>query len=231
MKSDEYWKILENRPKFYAQKIPSLVGFESVLNLDESGETLRRKIGKSASVLELGSGNNALLEKLKKRGHGGTYHTMDIETRFPHDFHSLDEIKQNYDFILMLEMVEHMPLDVFFQYLDFCEKHLNPGGTIVISTPNAGHLNQVWKHDMTHIRPYPLRDLFALFTARGFATEMYRIHLVEENYGLLRWIRRRIAQVLAWLLYAQIEEGIMIFASKSGGNGGSIISSDKTVRL
>ncbi len=214
MRSDEYWKILENRPKFYSQKIRSLVAFESADALDESGETVRRKIGTQSSVLELGSGNNVLMKKLKDRGHKGVYHTMDIETRYPHDFHSLEEVAQKYDFILMLEMIEHMPLDAFFKYLDFCEAHLNPGGTIVISTPNAGHLNQVWKLDMTHIRPYPLRDLFALFTARGFATEMYRIHLIEEHYGLLRWIRRRIAQVLAWLLYAQIEEGILIFASK-----------------
>ncbi len=217
MKSDEYWKILENRPKFYHFKVRSITGFESATQLGESGEVIRQKIGKNASVLELGSGNNALMKKLKDRGHQGTYHTMDIETRFPHDFHSLDEVKQKYDFILLLEMIEHMPLDVFFTYLDFCESHLNPGGTIMISTPNSGHLNQVWKHDMTHIRPYPLRDLYALFTARGYETEMFRIHLIEEDYGLLRWIRRRVAQLLAWLLYAQIEEGIMIFATKPAG--------------
>lgn len=112
----------------------------------------------------------------------------------------------------MLELIEHLTLEQFFNYLDFAEKHLKSHGTLVISTPNAAHFNQIWKLDMTHLHPYPLRDLFALFTARGYSTEMYRIHLVEENYGLLRWIRRRLAQLIAYILYSEIQEGVLLFA-------------------
>jgi hypothetical protein len=215
MKPDEYWKILENRPLFYKQKIPALIGFESQTKLDEVGQTIKKLIEKKGSVLEIGSGNNALQKKIRDAGYQGIFHTMDIETKFPHDFHSLDEIKERYDVILMLELIEHMPLDFFFSYLDFVEKHLKSEGTLVISTPNTAHLNQIWKGDMTHMRPFPLRDLFSLLTARDYSTQMYKVHLIEENYGILRWIRRRLAQLIAWILYAEIYEGVIIFATRS----------------
>lgn len=75
MKSDEYWKILENRQLFYQQKIPSLIGFESAAKLDEAGELIWTKIGEEGSILEIGSGNNALQKKLQFAGHKGVYHT------------------------------------------------------------------------------------------------------------------------------------------------------------
>ena len=215
MRPDEYWKMLDNRALFYRQKIGSIVSYTTARGMTPVERLISRKVPPDAAVLEVGSGNNALMERMKRAGHRGIYHTLDPETRYPHDFHRLEEVRDRYDFVLLLEIIEHLPLEEFYRYLDFVQEHLKPGGTIVISTPNASHLNVLWKGDMTHVRPYPLRDLFALLTARGFRAEMYRIHVVEEHYGPFRWIRRRIAQLLAWILYAEIHEGVLILGTKA----------------
>lgn len=219
MAFDDYWKILSHRQAFYKERIPSILGFVSKTKMDDTLELLSERTGHASSILDIGSGDNLVKTMLIKSGYQGLYHTMDIDKKFPHDFHTLDEITGNYDFIFLFEVIEHLPLDKAIQTLQFAHNHLNPGGSIVISTPNANHINIVWKSDYTHINAFPLRDLYALFKAEGYKVDMFRIHVIEESYGVLRWIRRRLAQFLAWILYAEIEEGVFVFARKESLHG------------
>jgi len=211
---DLYWAIKGCYPEYFKKKMPINIGFMSPTTLDGSRSKLKQVIGDSQSVLDIGSGDNFVQRAMRSAGHKGVYHTLDLDARFPHEYHDLSEVNQSYDVIVMFNLIEHMPLDDFYAHLAFCESHLNPGGTIAISTPNANHVNCVWKGDMTHIHPLPPQDLYCLFRVLGYDVAMYRTHIVEEHFGILRWIRRGLACLIAWILYADAAEDILLFATR-----------------
>jgi SAM-dependent methyltransferase len=57
---------------------------------------------------------------------------------YVHDATRLAEIKEHYDTILAGEIIEH--LDSPQDFLSGCNEILNPGGTLVISTPNPYYI-------------------------------------------------------------------------------------------
>ena len=75
-------------------------------------------------ILEVGAGDRPFLTK-----YSGTYKTMDVDTSQKHDFYSVEEINENFDAVLMREVVEHISHDQFFSYLAKFAQILNPEGS------------------------------------------------------------------------------------------------------
>lgn len=77
--------------------------------------------------------------------------------------------KQSLDGIFMGHIVEHLTIDATHEILLNATSMLNPGGRLIILTPNPNYLPGVgsfWS-DMTHQRPYSLEGLRNLFCTLG----------------------------------------------------------------
>ena len=76
----------------------------------------------------------------------------------------------------MREVVEHISHDQFFSYLAKFTQILNPGGVLVLSTPNPWAGGTVFAYDYTHISPWNMRDMYSVLRCYDFQpVEIYRI--------------------------------------------------------
>lgn len=142
---------------------------------DRDGYLCRRLIAKAPRILEVGAGDRPLEPELRSRGFAGCVRTMDIERSQPFDYYSLDEISETFDAIVMREVIEHLPRELFYDYLDKIGKLLEPGGELLITTPNPWAPGWTFA-DYTHISPWPPADLYGVLRWHGFGrVEIHRI--------------------------------------------------------
>src|SRR5216683_8116712 len=105
------------------------------LTADRDGWIAKRLAG-MRRILEVGAGDRPFLPSLECVGFKGVFRTMDI-ANVPCDYRSLDEIHEQFDAIIMREVVEHLPREVFYEYLHrFRSGLLVSNGTLAVTTPN-----------------------------------------------------------------------------------------------
>jgi SAM-dependent methyltransferase len=158
----EYGTVVSRRRKYP-------VDFSSYpLTTDRDGR-MADPLLKCESVLEVGAGERKFLPDFS-----GAYFTMDVDRSTKQDFYSIDEIKGSFDGIVMREVVEHIPRETFYSYLEKFYACLNPGGVLVLSTPNPMSV-QFWT-DYTHISPWPIHDMCSILESYGFENiSIYRV--------------------------------------------------------
>jgi len=85
-------------------------------------------------------------------------------------YSDLNKIKDKFDVITMFEVIEHMNLDEAYDTLKRIRNLLRKDGLLVISTRNISALREAWEfwYDITHIRPYPIKDLIYIVESCGF---------------------------------------------------------------
>jgi len=83
-------------------------------------------------------------------------------------YDSLKEVKGKFDIITMWEVIEHMPLNGFLDYLEWIRKHLKKEGKLIISTPNILNIFYPFWSEPTHIKPYSLDSLSRVLKSNGF---------------------------------------------------------------
>ena len=174
------------------------------------------KIGTNSSILDIGAGSKLSYRLLSEKGFRGVYKSMDVDTFFKHDFYSLETIKGNYDNVFMLEIIEHLELDVAFKYLDKAYEVLKKGGRLFLSTPNIDHINQLWRGNIGHIRQYPVRDLYGILKLMNFKgdIELYRIYLRPYKPNIKFTIKEMLKKLITRILDVDYAHGIMIIAEK-----------------
>lgn len=93
-------------------------------------------------------------------------------------YRSISEIDESgFDLVLMSEVAEHMPADVFlYEYLAKVAPLLASDGTMVVGVPNP-LAPTILDRDVTHIQHYPWFDLYALI--RFFFKEA---HVVRTRF-------------------------------------------------
>jgi len=96
---------------------------------------------------------------------------------------------------MMLELLEHLPLQLGLRFLDHAIDLLPPGGVLVIGTPNPRHAHHMWGSDFTHVRPWPAHDLWALCAVAG-------LEQIEVYRQMLTTPKRRLAAPLQMALSA-----------------------------
>jgi SAM-dependent methyltransferase len=119
------------------------------------------------SVLEMGASNCRLEKRLKAFHPRLRYKSMDIDPSYPHDYSSFEEIKETFDVVLLFEVIEHIDLKGGGEMVAKIYEVLNPGGRVILSTPNIYTPGQYWK-DVDHLTAYHHEELGALFLSRGF---------------------------------------------------------------
>ena len=137
----------------------------------------------SASLLDVGAGDLRIMRKLQRAGYRGEYHTQDVGGEGSYTYRDLDEIRRQYGAILCLDVIEHLALREGLTLLKKMISLLEPGGVLVIQTPNASYIPEPRSWDMTHLHTYNPGDLWAFLTCEGLNPSVYRVVLREANPG------------------------------------------------
>jgi SAM-dependent methyltransferase len=86
--------------------------------------------------------------------------------------------------VTAFHVIEHLPPPVLITFLDEGLRVLQPGGIIILETPNPANL-QVGAHtfwlDQTHVKPIPSATAAFLLEARGYvAVQILALHAMPE---------------------------------------------------
>jgi 2-polyprenyl-3-methyl-5-hydroxy-6-metoxy-1,4-benzoquinol methylase len=154
-------------------------------------------IKKNDKVLDVGSNTQELYATLKRKKFSGTYKSMDIDTSVKADYYSLKSIKEKFDCIVMLEVIEHMNRKTFDEYLSYFRTHLlKKGGTLIISTPNIGNVYCV-HNDSTHVTFYPIQELCAILDVNGYSSiQPFRLYHIYKFKNPFKTLFIRLIQIL-----------------------------------
>ncbi|MCM2278854.1 MAG: methyltransferase domain-containing protein [Oligoflexia bacterium] len=213
---DNYWQFLAKREEFGAVPRPVLRWFRSE-GLNPVEQAYFDFLQGSELILDYGAGDMALKRKFGKAGFAGRIETCDLSKDFKYDYGSLAEIEatgRKFDAILVLEVIEHMRLEEFSEFLPRILKLLKPRGKFILSTPNAHSLTGVWSADFTHIKSYPLPDLWAMLSLRGFDCQAYRVIMTPPRLGPRGWLRLQFNRALTNLLGADYATGVTLLCQK-----------------
>lgn len=121
-----------------------------------------RSSNKTKKILEVGCGLGYLTYSLQK----SNYQTLGIDIsktaikfavgQFGSYYLNIElkdlDAKEKFDLIIATELIEHLknPLE----FLEYCKKHLKNNGTILLTTPNYNHKNQIWNTDLPPIHMF-----------------------------------------------------------------------------
>jgi len=165
-------------------------------------------------LLDFGGGDNRLKRKFLAAGFPGRYETLDISGEANHEYASLTEIKGQFDAIVCLEVIEHISLNDYVDLMDAFGKLLEPGGVLVVSTPNPLCVVPMWAGDPGHVQQYPIADLAADFVIRGHEVEAFRVRYGPWPRGLTPRLRFFAMRALCYLLSVDYAQGIVVIGKK-----------------
>jgi 2-polyprenyl-3-methyl-5-hydroxy-6-metoxy-1,4-benzoquinol methylase len=122
-----------------------------------------------------------------------TYKSMDVDRSNPHDYYDVESITEQFDAIIMFEVIEHLSLQEGIELMNKLYNRLNNGGIIIVSTPNIFNPAR-YMRDATHQTFYAYDELCGLFSIAGFdVKEVYRSY----NDAFHRYLLK--VYILGWL--------------------------------
>ncbi len=119
------------------------------------------------SVLEIGAYNRELGHRIKKYYPFIIYKSLDIDPSYRHDYTSLEEVREEFDMVLLFEVIEHLDWKSGRKMAARIFDILKPGGRVILTTPNIYTPAQYWK-DVSHRTPYHYEELGGLFLGQQF---------------------------------------------------------------
>lgn len=125
-------------------------------------------LSEAIRVLDIGYGDRHFEAVLKKKKFSITY--VGIEEG---DSKNIEGV---FDYVFMLDVIEHLPFEERKNYFELIRKHLSKNGLFVLSTANINNLYQIslfWD-EPTHIRPYTQRSFIALGKIFGFKVKYFK---------------------------------------------------------
>jgi len=212
----QYWEFLKARESA-PLKLPVLCAYD-ISGLHHKSPHINKItscIKQCATLLDIGAGDKRLKETLEKASWPGEYFSLDIDNKFSHNYDCLEKVDREFDCIAMLEVLEHLNLRDGINYIENAYRLLKPGGIFIISTPNIRHINAFWAADITHIRPWPHRDLYAILRLAGFeSAEIFRIRLLNRLPTIKDNLKFILSQYICAILGADCAQGIMAIVRK-----------------
>jgi hypothetical protein len=208
----DYWK----RKQLLAAGVPHapvLRWWDSV-SLCESEQAYFEALKDCRSVLDFGAGDLRVMHKLQKAGYRGEYHTLDIGGEYSYTYKDLDQVGRKYEAILCLDVIEHIPLNGGLELLNRLTELLEPGGVLVVQTPNARFIQFPLASDMTHVQCYNASDLWAYLSCSDMAVKPYRV-----SFGQSPGAVRKVAElwrrfVITRWLGCDFAENILLIGKK-----------------
>ncbi|MBW2039430.1 MAG: hypothetical protein JRI46_07535 [Deltaproteobacteria bacterium] len=151
--------------------------------------------------------------KIMKRHPGVIYKSMDIDRRLPHDYYSLDEINEQFDLILLLDVIEHLELEDGVNMLRRVNELLVEEGKLIINTPNIFNPSRFWL-DATHKVAYSYEELGGVLLSQGF--EVLEIYRTFNASFPKYFLRLTLFYPLHRILNVDFAKSILILADKKG---------------
>lgn len=138
------------------------------------------------AVLDIGAYNRELGSRIQKCYPAILYKSLDIDPSYPHDYTSLEQVKEEFDVVLLFDVIEHLDWEGGREMVAKIFEILKPGGRVILTTPNIYAPGQYWK-DVSHCTPYHYEELGALFLSQGFKSiEIFRLF----NAPFLRYVMK-----------------------------------------
>lgn len=149
-------------------------------------DRIAANLGASGHVLEVGAGSRGLGKYLTHTYPGVVYRSMDVDRTYEHDYHDLDDIRERFDMVVLIEVIEHLEVSEGVALLQRLKGLLKPGGMIILTTPNVLHPTRYWG-DCTHRTFYRYDEIAGILTAIGYRD--VRIFRLYNEPLLQRWLR------------------------------------------
>jgi SAM-dependent methyltransferase len=138
-------------------------------------EVILEELKSDSKILDIGSHDRSLGDKITAKASSITYKSMDINRALPHDYYAIEEIKGTFDMVILSEVIEHLEFNQGISLLRKLFNLLNNNGKIIISTPNLYHPNRYWDSD--HKTPYRYDEIGAVLNLLGLKLcHIYRIY-------------------------------------------------------
>lgn len=173
-------------------------------------------INHRSSVLDFGAGDLRIMHKFRAAGYTGDYHTLDIGPEHEHTYRDASEVSRSYEAIMCLDVIEHMTLTEGLTLLDRLVDLLEPGGVLILQTPNARCIRNPLSWDMTHVHCYNGGDLWAFLRSKDMTVDVYRVVFDRPKSALYQWPRRMLSRyVTTRLLGADYADNLAVVARKA----------------
>jgi SAM-dependent methyltransferase len=218
----DYWARYQERNKLNVSLRAPCVSSSQGDELNEIQKIIFDRTKNSSRILDFGAGDNRVKRKFLAAGFKGDFETLDFADSADHTYSSLSQVTGKFDAIFCLEVIEHISLNDYVDLMDEFGKLLNPGGFVVIGTPNALCVVPMWSLDTGHIQQYPLADLAADFVIRGFGVEAFRVWHGAWPKGIRKRLRLLAMRGLCYLLSVDYAAGIVIIGKKKARGDESI---------
>jgi SAM-dependent methyltransferase len=207
-----YWARHKAREVMYQTLRAPCLSCENGVRLNEMEQAIFDRSKRADRLLDFGAGDKQLKDKFRA-GFQGRYETLDMSLEDEHEYSSTSQVTGAFDAILCLEVIEHMSLNDYVDLMDEFDKLLNPGGTLIVGTPNPLCVVPMWAGDPGHVQQYPIADLAADFVVRGYEVEAFRVRYGAWPKGI-PWLRFVAMRVLCYLLSVDYAHGIVVIGKK-----------------
>jgi hypothetical protein len=178
-------------------------------------DVIYRAVAGARNLLDVGAGDLRIQRKLVAAGYGGTYRTQDVGAEGEYTYRSLDDVRETFGAILLLDVLEHLPLAEGLEMIDRLVSLLEPRGVLVLQTPNAHYLPDPRAWDMTHLHVYNMQDLWAFLRCMGLSVDGYRVTFGERPRGPVDRLRFAIvAYVKRKILGCDFANNLVLIARK-----------------
>lgn len=157
-----------------------------------------RRLYKGGRVLDVGAGVDQPLKRYLKLG-DDLYFSMDNDPGAQFSFKSPAEVPPDFKFglIVMNQVLEHLTINDGVESLRGLFPLLEPGGSLLISIPNALHPNR-YHSNVTHLTNWPYVDLYGLLNVLGYrVTGVLRSNKWKQPRNpLRRWVLNIVCEEL-----------------------------------
>ncbi len=204
------WSELDRRRGEVKGRLPALLDLPIVPGYMDFALAVVRD---GDAVLDIGAGPGGFRELLARQRPAAEYASLDVDPDHAHDYASIDEVDRSFDVAVLLEIIEHVPLEEAVDLFGKVAALLRPGGRIVVSTPNIQHPNWFWR-DATHITPFAYRDLAGWLLGAGFGNlRAARVRRMKLRDRLRAWRYRGLLRLLG----VDYTKGIVISGELAAG--------------
>jgi SAM-dependent methyltransferase len=157
------WSSVHARRRGFEKRWPTVFDLPLVRR---PSDAVLREARPGLRVLEAGAGDRRLGPRLETAGPGTVYRSADPDPAHPHDWRSVAEARGPFDLVVALELIEHFPAEEALAFLRRCRDLLEPGGRIVLSTPDVFTPGR-WHRDADHRTPFSPWELAAFLEEAG----------------------------------------------------------------
>lgn len=162
-------------------------------------------------ILDVGAGDKRMERRVKDAYPDILYKSMDIDRRTPHDYYALDDIDEQFDLIILFEVIEHLELEQGMEMLRRLHELLDDEGMVIISTPNIFNPSRFWI-DATHKVAYHYEELGGILLSEGF--DVLGIYRTFNASVLKYFLRIVLFYPLHRILNVDFAKSIVVLAKK-----------------